>query len=199
MPRSHRRNGAPPRRAARSVTARIHYLIEWLRSGRRLTTPLAADALGVSRRTISRDMAQLRDTYGLAIAYDLAQETYTLEHHHATLPFIPHPNLLPAILSGVVEPGFGERLRPGTIQVRLSPHCVRIYESISGADLSRDIDTEGWVAMRFAFPNLEDAVRWVLSCGAEVEVLGPPEFRAHVGMEIRRMRHIYEDDGTDAA
>ena len=138
-------------------------------------------------------MRQLRDAHGLAVEYDPVEETYTLNRCHAALPFIPHPDLLPALLNGSIEPGLGERLRPGTVQVRLSPHCVQTYEAISDIDLSREADAEGWVSMRFAFPNREDVVRWILSCGAEVEVLAPPDLRQRVGMEIRRMRRVYED------
>lgn len=193
MPPSHRRHPAP---SGLTPTARLHHLIEWLRSGRPLTTTLAAEALGVSRRTIARDLAHLRDARGLAVEYEPTQGTYQLDQQHAALPYIPHPDLLPAILNGVAHTRGSSAA--GAVRLRFSQRSVQAYEAASGLDFSDAVDAEGRLDMQFDLSNGDDLVRWVLSSGAEAEVLAPDALRHRVVVEIRRMLAVYErgDGGT---
>ncbi len=49
----------------------------------------------------------------------------------------------------------------------------------------------GCVVLRFPVPALYEAQRWVLQWGAEAEVLAPPELRAAVAGEARRLHRHY--------
>jgi len=57
---------------------RLQRLLEWLRSGRPLTTTRAARHFEVSRRTIASDIEYLR-RLGVPVAYDRRRQTYYLE------------------------------------------------------------------------------------------------------------------------
>ncbi|WP_397548012.1 helix-turn-helix transcriptional regulator [Rhodothermus marinus] len=57
---------------------RLQRLLEWLRSGRPLTTTRAARHFEVSRRTIASDIEYLR-RLGVPVAYDPRRQTYYLE------------------------------------------------------------------------------------------------------------------------
>ena len=189
MPPSHQRIPSPSGEVRLAATARLHHLIEWLRAGRPLTTSRAASALGVSRRTIARDLAHLRDGRGLAIAYDAAEGTYTLESRHVALPFIPHPDLLPALLDGTLRPTGTPSA--DTVHLRFSRASVQAYEAVSGLDLSATTDAKGRLTVAYAVTDAEHLVRWVLSSGAEAEVIAPAAFRHRVAVEIRRMLAVY--------
>lgn len=199
MPPSPLRNPAPSGAVVLTAATRLHHLIEWLRSGRPLTTTLAAEALGVSRRTIARDLAHLRHARGLAVEYEPARRTYRLGRQHAALPFIPHPDLLPAILNGVPHAHADGSSAAGAVRLRFSRRSVQAYEAASGIALSHAVDAEGRLDMQFDQPGSEDLVRWVLSSGAEAEVLAPGTLRRRVVMEIRRMLAVYERGDGDAA
>lgn len=194
MPRSLSKNGSRP---APPATSRLHLLLEWLRSGRTLTTALAADTLGVSRRTITRDLNHLREALCLAMHFDPVRGTYTLGEEHAALPFIPHPDLLPTLLNGSVQPPREPDER--AVHLRFSARSVRAYEAASGVDLSDEVDEEGRLHVFFDPPIPDDLIRWVLSCGAEAEVLAPDALRCRAVMEIRRMLAIYDPDTGDTA
>lgn len=67
---------------------RLQRLIEWLRSGRLLTTTHAARHFEVSRRTIASDIEYLR-RLGVPIAYDRRRQSYYLEE-----PFVDNLPLI---------------------------------------------------------------------------------------------------------
>lgn len=183
------RGRRPPPGSPLPVTARLHRLIEWLRTGAPLTTTLAAAELGVSRRTVMRDLHHLRDVLCLKVRYDPARGTYELDPGHAALPFLPHPDLLKTLLNGSPRAYDGS---PGTVHVRFSARSVRSYEAASGLDFSPFKDGEDRLDVAYTPPVEDDFVRWVLSCGAEAEVLGPHGIRCRVQMEIQRMLEVYE-------
>ncbi|NBC17351.1 MAG: WYL domain-containing protein [Bacteroidetes bacterium] len=66
---------------------RLQQLLQWLRSGRPLTTRRAAERFEVSRRTIYSDIEYLRQI-GVPITYDQEQHTYVLEGDFANLPLV---------------------------------------------------------------------------------------------------------------
>jgi predicted DNA-binding transcriptional regulator YafY len=191
------RISAPPGRPAPPVSTRLHLLIEWLRSGRTLTTSLAAEAIGVSRRTITRDLNHLRNALCLSIRYDPVQGTYALDREHAALPFVPHPDLVPILLSGATrpEPGPGEAV----VHMRFSQRAARAYAAASGIELPGTASEQGTLDLYFAAADPEHFLRWILSCGAEAEVIAPDALRCRVAMEIRRMLDVYPLEPGDAA
>lgn len=183
---------------ARSATSRLHFLIEWLRSGRRLTTALAAESLGVSRRTITRDMRHLRTALCLAVRYDPVECTYTLDEDHDALPFIPHPELVPGILNATArpEPEDGE----GLVHLRFSLRSVRAYAAANGlGDLGDIPHGEDHLDLYYEASNLEALVPWILFSGGEVEVVAPESLRCRIVMEIRRMLDVYQPRPDNAA
>lgn len=186
MAKSRSRNAS---RSAPSATSRLHLLVEWLRSSRPLTTALAAEALGVSRRTVARDLNHLREALCLSVRFDPVQGTYTLDEEHNALPFVPHPDLLPTLLNATFKPPPAPEGQ--VVHLRFSARSVQAYEATSGIDLSGDVDAEGQLDVYYTPSNPDDLLRWVLSCGAEAEVLAPDDFRCRVQMEIRRMLEVY--------
>lgn len=198
MARSRRRTHARADTPARSATSRLHFLIEWLRSGRRLTTALAAESLGVSRRTITRDMRRLRTALCLAVRYDPVEGTYTLDGDDAGLPFIPHPELVPGLLNATIRPEPEDRA--GLVHLRFSLHCVRAYAAENGPAALADIpDGESHLDLYYEVSDLDALVRWILFSGAGVEVVAPESLRCRVVMEIRRMLDVYQPRTDGAA
>lgn len=199
MPRASQQPDASLGRMPLPATSRHHILIEWLRAGRVLTTRLAADTLDVSRRTVARDLVYLRDARGLAIAYDSTQGTYTLDQRQASIPFVPHPDLWAVILRGE----FAAPDMPASddgIRIRYSQRSVQAYAVSSGIDLTDALDAEGRLEVWYdGTTNRDEFVRWVLSSGAEAEVLAPPDLRRRVAVEIQRMRAIYHREGSQTA
>jgi predicted DNA-binding transcriptional regulator YafY len=173
-----------------STDERRHHLIEWLRSGRKLTTSLAAGALSVSRRTIARDLAHLRDTLLLDISFDPGQETYVLAEEHTALPFLAFPSLVPVLLDGRVE-GDGE-LPSGRVRVRISARAVQSYVARGGRISGGTPNEDGSLDVHFDPQNLDEFISYVLSRGHHAEVLSPDDVRRRVHMEIRRMMALYE-------
>jgi predicted DNA-binding transcriptional regulator YafY len=80
----------PPHRAParKSQIERLQRLIEWLRSGRRLTATLAAAAMDVSVRTIATDIRHLAEL-GVRLEFDRRERTYRLMEPVENLPLIP--------------------------------------------------------------------------------------------------------------
>jgi predicted DNA-binding transcriptional regulator YafY len=64
---------------------RLQHLIEWLKSGRKLTTRVAAERFEVSQRTIATDIGHLRQL-GVPIEYDPSRFTYVLREPFDSLP-----------------------------------------------------------------------------------------------------------------
>lgn len=181
-----------------SASERMHLLIEWLRSGRQLTTPLAADAFGVSRRTIARDLAYLRDVLALDVTFDAEQHSYVLAEEHTALPFLAFPSLAPVLLnsrlaSDVQEPG------RTTISVRFSARAIQAYLARGGGIPDGAANRDGTLDVHFFPPNLDEFMCYVLSRGHDIEILGPPDFRRRVHMEIRRMLALYQQEPSPNA
>ena len=154
-------------RRARSGTPaaeRVYHLIEWLRSGQPLTTPLAAEAFGVSRRTVTRDLTYLREALSLKVRFDPAQNSYVLEDEHVALPFLPRPSLAPPFVKGRL-PGnlpHDEAAYP-PICVRFSTRAVQVFGATSGLDLDGDVNADGTLDVNFSPPNLDEFVSGVSS------------------------------------
>lgn len=173
-----------------SSDERQHHLIEWLRSGRELTTALAANAFGVSRRTIARDLARLREAYTLNVSFDTEQGTYVLAEEHTALPFLAFPSLAPVLLDAQL----GERKNDGasTVSVRFSPRAIQAYVARGGRVPDGTLNGDGSLDAHFAPQNIDEFMCYILSRGHQIEVLGPPDVRRRVHMEIRRMLTLYE-------
>jgi predicted DNA-binding transcriptional regulator YafY len=185
----------PPCSPATDLRAqeRLHHLIEWLRSGRQLTTPLAAEAFGVSRRTIARDLAHVRGALGLEVDFDPAHNSYVLAEEHAALPYLAFPTLAPILLDGHPAAGQPDHERRRPIDVRYSAHAVRAYLARGGRVPDGTLNEDGTLDVSFMPHNLDEFMSYVLSRGHAIEVLGPPAFRSRVRMEIRRMLALYRD------
>lgn len=180
-----------PPRGGYSTGERIHRLIEWLRAGERLTTPLAAEALGVSRRTVARDLAHLRDVLGLCVEYDTARHSYVLADGHDALPFLAFPSLAPVLLGANLDTEDGTT-RCNDIHVRFSSPAIEAYLARGGHVPEGSRNADGSLDARFAPHSYDEFMSYVLSRGHHIEVLGPPAYRHRVHMEIRRMLSIYE-------
>ncbi|MEM1041851.1 MAG: WYL domain-containing protein [Bacteroidota bacterium] len=182
-----------------SASGRVHRLIEWLRSGERLTTTLAAEALAVSRRTVARDLAYLRDVLGLRVEYDPAKRSYVLADGHAALPFLPHASIIPALVRAL-PPGVrsDDNAEYPTVHLRFSARAVGIYTDRGGTLRSGTLNPDGTLDLYLSTPNIHELVNWVLSCGSEVEIVEPRTLRGRVRMEIQRMMEIYGAGETSA-
>ncbi len=66
---------------------RLQRLVEWLRSGRKLTQKLAAEEFQVSPRTIAGDVAYLRQI-GVPLTFDRRRGTYVLTEPYGNLPLV---------------------------------------------------------------------------------------------------------------
>lgn len=175
-----------------STDERQHYLIEWLRSGRRLTTALAADLFDVSRRTIARDLTHLRETYSLDIAFDAARGTYVLAEEHTALPYLAFPSLAPVLLDARLSQQTDGSDGADLVYVRFSKQSIQAYRARGGHVPDGTTNEDGSLDVRFAPQNLDEFMCYVLSRGHHLEVLAPQDFRQRVHMEIRRMLAIYE-------
>jgi len=181
-----------------SANDRRHHLFEWLRSGRELTTSLAANAFHVSRRTIARDLSHLREVLSLDISFDAAQGTYVLAEEHTALPFLAFPSLAPVLLNARTD-GHGadehgtENHTPEAIRVRFSAHAIQAYVARGGRLPSEELNEDGTLDVYFTPQNPDEFMSYVLSRGHRIEVLSPPDFRQRVHMEILRMRALYGD------
>ena len=186
---------SPLDHGSNSPDERVHHLLEWLRSGRRLTTALAAAAFKVSRRTISRDLAYIRTVLSLDVSFDPTQNSYVLASDHTALPFLAFPSLAPLLLSGETE-----SKREGTdsapeVKVRYSARAIQGYLS-RGGRLDLDLlNEDGTLDAYFPPYKLDEFMSYALSRGHDIEILEPPAFRSRIHMEIRRMLSIYEGDG----
>ena len=138
-----------------------------------------------------RDIRHLRTALCLAVRYDPAEGTYALGEGHAALPFIPHPDLVPGILNAVTRPKSVDC--EGMVHLRFSPRSVQAYTVGNGLGTLKDItDSEGHLDLYYETRDLDNLIRWVLSSGAEVEVIAPESLRCRIVMEIRRMLDVYQ-------
>lgn len=169
--------------------------MEWLRSGQRLTTAMGAATFNVSRRTIARDLAYIRDVLSLHVSFDSAQNSYVLAEEHTALPFLAFPSLAPVLLNGTQEPTHNGDDALAEIKVRYSNHAIQSYLSRGGTIDNDALNADGTLDAYFPPYKLEEFMSYVLSRGHHIEVLEPPAFRQRIHMEIRRMLSIYDPDG----
>ncbi len=187
-------------RAGLTAAERIHRLIEWLRSGQPLTTPLAATTLGVSRRTITRDLTYLRESLNLDVQFEPSQNSYVLAEEHTALPFLPFPSLAPVLLNAHFKNVPAQSEAEGTpISVRFSASAVRAYLARGGDIPEGTSNEDGTLDVSFCPQNADEFMSYVLSRGQHIEVIAPPDFRRRVHMEIKRMLAFYEDEGAPGA
>lgn len=66
-------------------TQRLIRIVQLLRGGRRCDAGMLTSALGVSRRTVFRDMQVLRDA-GIGCVYDADAESYRIDRAHYPPP-----------------------------------------------------------------------------------------------------------------
>lgn len=81
---------------------------------------------------------------------------------------------------------------PMQVRVRFSAavaHTVRERIWAEGQKFSSD--SEGSLTIEFEAAGLMELVSWILSYGANAEVLGPPELRKEVKRQVREMREFY--------
>ena len=180
-----------------SARFRIHHLVEWLRSGKPLTTSLAAQEFDVSRRTISRDLAYIRDTLSLDVSFDATQRSYVLAAKHMAIPFLAFPSLAPILISGTTESRGQHDAGISEVRVRFSARAIRGYLSRGGTIRENVLNEDGTVEVYFQLENLDEFTSYALSRGRDIEVLAPPALRHRIHMEIRRMLSIYRPDGLD--
>lgn len=80
------------------------------------------------------------------------------------------------------------------VHVRFSADQARwIREEQLHASQEIDEHEDGTLDVRLQTSGLQDLTRWILSYGAEVEVLTPPVLREHVATEARRMVAVYAE------
>ena len=176
-----------------SANERRHHLFEWLRSGRDLTASLAAKSLGVSRRTIARDLAHLREALSLDISFDAAQGTYVLAEEHTALPFLAFPSLVPVLLDARINGHETGDYDAESIHVRYSAHAIQAYRARGGNVPDEVLNEDDTLDVYFAPQDQNEFMCYILSRGHHVEVLSPPAFRQRVHMEILRMLAFYGD------
>ena len=133
-----------PQRARRASLAgldhpnatRLHELLAALQAGETLNADQAADALGVSRRTVARDLKFLREDLGLDIHYDQASRSYrlnspdrpaggTLPSHSALAAFLVARHAL-AALGGSTDRGLLEATTERLVEAL--PPTLRVEE-----------------------------------------------------------------------
>lgn len=183
-----------------SASERRHHLIEWLRSGHKLTASFAADLFDVSRRTIIRDVGHMRDVLGLDISFDASLETYTLAEEHTALSFMAFPGVLPVLLNGKVAPLERDPdLPPSAVHLRFSAREVEAYVDRGGNIPQEMRNADHTLDVYFTPTNLDEFISYVLSRGHHIEVLGPEDVRRRVYMEIHRMLDIYEGGARSEA
>ncbi|ACF14190.1 conserved hypothetical protein [Chloroherpeton thalassium ATCC 35110] len=78
------------------------------------------------------------------------------------------------------------------IELRFSPYQARwMRERKWHLSQTTETQEDGSLVMRLEISGLDALKRWLLKYGAEVEVLKPPELRASVAEEIKRMQKLY--------
>jgi predicted DNA-binding transcriptional regulator YafY len=167
---------------------RLTRLIQWLRAGRPLTSTVAAEALGISRRTFTRDIEHLRTVMGLPIVYDAREGTYVLQ---AALSATPIAGIeawwtgagpFEGVLNGTQSPVL-LRLRPETAARLIRNGYLRHAPHIRHAD--------GACTVQLVTSSPEAALRWALGWGCDVEVVAPQALRQRVLHEAQRMVDCY--------
>jgi predicted DNA-binding transcriptional regulator YafY len=147
----------------------------------------------VSRRTIARDLTRLREGLGLDVTFDPAQSSYVLAEEHTALPYLAFPALAPVLLGGRLD-GASPEDGSAVIDVRFSARAIQTYVARGGHVPDGARNEDGTLDVRFTPSNLDEFMSYVLSRGAGLEVLNPPDFRRRVHMEIRRMLALYRGE-----
>lgn len=153
---------------------------------------MAAAVFGVSRRTITRDIAYLRNALSLDIEFDASQNSYVLAAEHTALPYLAFPGLAPILLNAETEPRLDGADPTTQIHVRYSAGAIQAYLARGGNLNDNATNADGTFDAYFPPYKLDEFMSYVLSRGHHVEVLAPFDFRHRVHMEIRRMLSIYE-------
>jgi predicted DNA-binding transcriptional regulator YafY len=85
------------------------------------------------------------------------------------------------------------------VEVRISPkgmgrlEALGPYVAAAATDSAGKPDRDGWVRCRVPLENFDLGVRDMLRLGDEVEVLGPPVFRAQVAKTLKALAARYRD------
>jgi predicted DNA-binding transcriptional regulator YafY len=115
--------------------------------------------------------------------------------------------LLPGFTSDLPVPGAARDRLPGghrvrRARVRLSPRGQRLAALLgrpAGVRIRKTAPSipgrEDWVEASVRIESVDSAVLDVLALGPEVEVLHPPELRAHVGQAARRLAELHAGPG----
>ncbi|MCM3260738.1 YafY family transcriptional regulator [Paenibacillus lautus] len=90
---------------------------------------------------------------------------------------------------------FMQNLPQYPAQVRMTVHLIKRFERERYVKIHRcDMDNQhdGWITADLEFNTLESASAFLLSCGAEIEVMAPQELREHVSMAANAISRLYE-------
>ena len=83
--------------------------------------------------------------------------------------------------------------QPQTIKVRFAPSAARyVLEKKMHASQQNEKLPDGTLIAQFELSSLLEIKSWILSFGAQAEVLGPPELRADIAQEAQRLAATYQ-------
>jgi predicted DNA-binding transcriptional regulator YafY len=187
-----------------AVTPRDLKIFETLADAIRERRRLAIDYYTASRDVLSRD--RLIDPYHLRLSNDLWYLFAYCHRRQRVLPFAVHrirrvratrqtferaENFdIDRYLAGSFRTWRGD----GHYRVVLRfPRTVaaRAAEKTWHPSQTTELEPGGSLRMRFELSDLHEVLRWVLSWGADCEVLEPAELRAMIADEMKRMSALY--------
>ena len=172
---------------------RLLRLLLTLQDGRLHTARQLADQLGVSPRTVLRDLDAL-STAGIPV--------YAVRGPQGGFQLLDTFRRMVPTLSPAPTPARGKLRR---VRVRLSPAALQLA-LVNGKpegwrrrpNTSTSSDVSGWIEGSFRFDSYDTALRELLALGPDIEILVPTELRtamATVGRSIAR-RHRPLADAT---
>lgn len=103
-------------------------------------------------------------------------------------------------LEAYLGPAFGMHRgeRTYAVHVRFTPYQARwIKEELWHPSQVMVERPDGSLDVRLQAAGLQDLTRWILSYGAEAEVISPPVLRHRIASEARRMAERYADVGRE--